>query len=121
MHVRRVFVDTLTDGFSDGSKSLAGFLNFFGAHINKFPTVLPTEFNATDNNKFPSVIPSEILIYKPPRSPFVSFFPLGSVSLLLRFSSPLRFYLAFGRDFIVLVVVLKGMYSFFFIFVFFLF
>jgi hypothetical protein len=43
------------------------------------------------------------------------------VSLLLHFSSPLRFYLAFGRDFIVLVVVLKGMYSFFFIFVFFYF
>jgi hypothetical protein len=43
------------------------------------------------------------------------------VSLLLHFSSPLGLYLAFGRDFIVLVVVLKGMYSFFFIFVFFYF
>jgi len=32
----------------------------------------------------------------------------------LHFSSPLGLYLAFGRDFIVLVVVLKGMYSFFF-------
>jgi hypothetical protein len=79
--------------------------------------VLPTEFNATDSNKSPSVIPSKQLIYKTP--PFGSFFSLGSVSLLLHFSSPLRFYLAFGRDFIVLVVVLKGMYSFFFIFVFF--
>jgi hypothetical protein len=82
---------------------------------------LPTEFNATDNNKCPSVIPLEILIYKTPLPSFGSFFSLGSVSLLLHFSSPLRFYLAFGRDFIVLVVVLKGMYSFFFIFVFFLF
>jgi hypothetical protein len=27
-------IDTITDGFADGSKSLAGFLNFFGANIN---------------------------------------------------------------------------------------
>jgi hypothetical protein len=64
---------------------------------------------------------SEKLLYKTPLPPFGSFFSLGSVSLLLSFSSPLRFYLAFGRDFIVLVVVLKGMYSLFFIFVFFYF
>jgi len=79
------------------------------------------EFNATDNNKCSSVIPSEKLIYKNPLPPFGSFFLLA---LHLHFSSPLRFYLVFGRDFIVLVVVLnilKGMYSFFFIFVFFYF
>jgi hypothetical protein len=64
---------------------------------------------------------SEKLLYKTPFPSFGSFFSLGSVSLLLHFSSPLSFYLAFGRDFIVLVVVLKGMYSFFFIFVFFYF
>jgi len=57
---------------------------------------------------------------KPPLPPFGSFF---LSALHLYFSSPLRFYLVFGRDFIVLVVVLnilKGMYSFFFIFDFFL-
>ena len=67
----------------------------------------------------PSVKPSEKLLYKTPLPPFVSFFLSA-----LHFSSPLRLYLVFGRDFIVLVVVLnilKGMYSFFFIFVFFLF
>ena len=38
MHVWHVSVCTNTDGFSDvfadGSKSFAGFLNFFGAHFN---------------------------------------------------------------------------------------
>jgi hypothetical protein len=43
----------------------------------------------------------------------VYFFSLSSVSLLLHFSSPLRLHLVFWRDFIILVVVLKGMYSFF--------
>jgi hypothetical protein len=33
-HVRHVSVCTNTDGFSDGSKSLAGFSNIFGAHFN---------------------------------------------------------------------------------------
>ena len=33
-HVRHVSVCTNTYGFSDGSKSLAGFSNFFGAHFN---------------------------------------------------------------------------------------
>ena len=33
-HVRRVSVGTSTDGFSESSKILAGFSNFFGAHIN---------------------------------------------------------------------------------------
>jgi hypothetical protein len=33
-HVRHVFVCTNTDGIFDGSKSLAGFSNFFGAHFN---------------------------------------------------------------------------------------
>jgi hypothetical protein len=47
-------------------KSLVGFSNFFGAHINELPTELLMEFNATDNNKCLSVIPSEILIYKTP-------------------------------------------------------
>jgi hypothetical protein len=68
-----------------------------------------------------SVIPSEKLLYKPPLPPFGSFF---LSALHLHFFSPLRLYLVFGRGFIVLVVVLnilKGMYSFFFIFVFFLF
>jgi uncharacterized Rossmann fold enzyme len=27
-------ISTITDGFADRSKSLAGFLNFFGANIN---------------------------------------------------------------------------------------
>jgi AraC-like DNA-binding protein len=27
-------IGTITDGFADGSKSLAGFSNFFGANIN---------------------------------------------------------------------------------------
>jgi hypothetical protein len=29
-----IIVGTLTDGLVDGSKSLAGFFNFFGANIN---------------------------------------------------------------------------------------
>jgi len=33
-HVWHVSVCTNTDGVSDGSKSLAGFLNFFGVHFN---------------------------------------------------------------------------------------
>jgi len=33
-HVWHVSVCTITNGFADGSKSLAGFLNFFGAHFN---------------------------------------------------------------------------------------
>jgi hypothetical protein len=55
-----------------------------------------------------SVIPSEKLVYKTPLPPFGLFFLLVLVSI----SSPLRFSLVFGRDFIVLVVVLnilKGM------------
>jgi hypothetical protein len=44
--VWHVFVCNNTDGFSGGSKTLAGFLNFFGAHFNQ----LPTKINATDNN-----------------------------------------------------------------------
>jgi hypothetical protein len=66
-----------------------------------------------------SIIPSEKLLYKPP--PFGSFF---LSALHLHFSSPLRLSLVFGRDFIVLVVVLnilKGMCSFFFSFVLFYF
>jgi len=110
------FTDRITVGtFTDGSKSLAGIFIFFGADINS----LPMEFNATNNNKCPSVIPSEKLLFKTPLLPFGSFFLLA---LHLYFSSTLRLYLVFGRDFIVLVVVLnilKGMYSFFFIFVFF--
>jgi len=56
----------------------------------------------------PSVIPSEKLVYKTPLPPFGLFFLLAPVSI----SSPLRLSLVFGRDFIVLVVVLnilKGM------------
>ena len=55
-----------------------------------------------------SVIPSEKLVYKTPLPPFGLFFLLVLVSI----SSPLRLSLVFGRDFIVLVVVLnilKGM------------
>jgi len=69
----------------------------------------------------PSVIPSEKLLYKTPLPPFGLFF---LSALHLYFSSPLRLYLVFGRGFIVFVVVLnilKGMYSSFFIFVIFLF
>jgi hypothetical protein len=76
------------------------------------------EFNATNNNKCPSVIPLEKLLYKTPFPPFGSFF---LSALHLHFSSPLHLYLVFGRDFIVLVVVLnilKYMYSFLFVFVF---
>jgi hypothetical protein len=69
----------------------------------------------------PSVIPSEKLLYKTPLPPFGLFF---LSALHFYFSFPLRFYLVFGRGFIVFVVVLntlKGMYSSFFIFVFFYF
>jgi len=79
------------------------------------------DFNATNNNEFPSVISSEKLVYKTPSSPHLVHFFLWLCFSFLDFSSPLSLYLAFGRDFIVLMVILKGMYSFFFIFVFFYF
>jgi len=85
--------DGISDGIADGSKSLAGFSNFFCVHFNYFLTELPTE------------ISSEILLYIPPQpppphfllfssSPFLPCSPLLLFSLSLFFS---HLYLAFRR------------------------
>jgi hypothetical protein len=108
------FTDEVADvTFTNGSKSLVGFLKFLvRISINyRWNLMSPTITNV------PSVIPSEKLLYKTPLPPFGLFF---LSALHLYFSSPLRLYLVFGRGFIVFVVVLnilKGMYSSFFIFV----
>ena len=112
------FIDEVADvTFTEGSKSLVGFLKFLvRISINYRWNLMPlTIINV------PSVIPSKKLLYKTPLPPFGLFF---LSALHFYFSFPLRLYLVFGRGFIVFVVVLntlKGMYSSFFIFVFFYF
>ena len=104
-----------TEGLADELQSQARFSKILvRTSINYRRNLMPpTAIND------PFVIPSEKLLYKTPPLPIWFIFSLRSH---LYFSSPLRLRLVFGRDFIVLVVVLnilKGMYSFFFIFVFF--
>jgi hypothetical protein len=38
-----ITIGTFTDELADGSKSLAGFLKFFGANINSLPTEITDE------------------------------------------------------------------------------
>jgi len=96
----RIASGTVSDGLANKSKSQAGFLKFL-VRISIYyrrKLMLPTTIN------YPSVIPSEKLVYKTPPPPIWFIFSLGSH---LYFSSPLCLSFVFGRDFIVLVVVLN--------------